>query len=129
MPVASHKLVTLNCFFFVVVSCISATKVMGATFHENFGWKAEDYFTDPQVIALCKAIQANDLTEMDRLITAGANVNAKGKDNMTPLLWAFPDNKLDRFKKLLEHGADPNVAIKSDLNTHEGFGIGDCVTH
>jgi ankyrin repeat protein len=58
-------------------------------------------------------------------------VNAEGKDGMTLLLWAFPDNKLDRFKKLLEHGADPNVITKSDFNTHGGFhrGGGDSVTH
>ncbi len=99
------------------------------TFHQNFNWKAEDYFDDAQVVALCRAIEANDLKEIDRLIAAGANVNAKGKDNMTPLLWAFPDNKLERFTKLLEHGADPNVIIKSDLNTHGGFRAGDSVTH
>ncbi len=48
---------------------------------------------------------------------------------MTPLLWAFPDNKPERFTKLLEHGADPNIVIKSDLNTHGGFHAGDSVTH
>ena len=112
-----------------MTGCSEVSEITGSTWHQKCGWKAEDYFNDPQVIALCKAIEANDLSEMDRLIAAGANVNAKGKDNMTPLMWAFPDNKLDRFKKLLEHGADPNVAIKSDLNTRGGFGVGDCVTH
>jgi hypothetical protein len=54
---------------------------------------------------------------MERLIAAGANAKAVGKDGMTPLLWAFPDRLVDRFKCLLEHGADPNVVIKSDFNT------------
>jgi hypothetical protein len=63
----------------------------GATVHQRCGWKAEDYFTDPKVIALCHAIEANDLAEMERLVKAGADVNAQGKDKMTPLLWAFPD--------------------------------------
>jgi ankyrin repeat protein len=48
---------------------------------------------------------------------------------MTPLLWAFPDNKLERFKRLLEHGADPNVVIESDFNTLGGMRSGDSVTH
>src|SRR5262249_43090774 len=90
---------------------------------------AEEYFDDPQVIALCHAIEANDLAEIDRLIAAGANVNAKGKGNMTPLLWAFPDDKMDRFKRLLEHGANPNVVTESDFNTHGGLSSGDSVTH
>ncbi len=31
------------------------------------------------------------------------------------MFWAYPDNKLARFKKLLEHGADPNVRLTSNL--------------
>lgn len=67
---------------------------------------------------------------MERLINDGADVNAKGKDNMTPLLWAFPDNKPERFKLLLEKGANPNVFVKSTLNTNRppAFVPGDSVT-
>ncbi len=102
---------------------------MRKTYHQRCGWKAEDYFTDPKAIALCKAIEANDLAEMDRLIKSGADVNARGKGNMTPLLWAFPDNHLPRFKWLLEHGADPNVAIESEFNARGFMVPGDAVTH
>ena len=112
-----------------VAGCGEVSQITGSTFHQKFGWKAEDYFTDPKVIALCHAIEANDLAKIDRQIAAGADVNANGKDGMTPLLWAFADNKLERFSKLLEHGADPNVFIQSDLNTHGGFHPGDTVTH
>ncbi len=114
-----------------LAGCSEVSQVMGSTWHQKFGWKAENYFTDPKAIALCHAIEADDLAEMDRLISTGADVNAKGKDGMTLLLWAFPDNKLARLKKLLEHGADPNVITKSDFNTHGGFhpGGGDSVTH
>ena len=105
-------------------------KSPNATWHQKFNWVAEEYFDDPQVIALCQAIEANDLEEMDRLITAGADVNARGKGNMTPLLWALPDNHLPRFKKLLEQGADPNVVVTSDFNTkNSGIRSGDSVTH
>ncbi len=99
------------------------------TTHQRFGWKAEDYFTDPQVIALCHAIEANDLAEMERLVKAGADVNAQGKGKMTPLMWAFPDNQLPRFKLLLEHGANPNVVVESDFNTGHRTFPGDSVTH
>lgn len=100
-----------------------------STWHEKFNWKAEDYFDDPQVIALCRAIEKNDLAEIDRLVAAGADVNAQGKGKMTPLLWAFPDNKLARFKRLLEHGANPNVLVESDFGTRHAIWPGKAVTH
>jgi len=99
------------------------------SFHDQVGWKAEEYFDDPQVVALCKAIEADDLKEMERLIRAGANVNAQGKGKMTPLMWAFPGNKLARFKLLLEHGADPNVITEDDFGTRGTIMKGTSVTH
>ncbi len=83
--------------------------------HNRVGWKAEDYFTDAQVIKLCRAIADNDLAEMRRLIEAGADVQAVGKHGMTPLLWSFPDRMIDRFVLLLKEGADPNVTIHHDF--------------
>ncbi len=77
-------------------------------------WNAGDYFTDQGVIALCKAIEAHNLTEIDRLVKSGVDVNARGRGNMTPLLWAFPVGQ-DVFRKLLELGADPNVEFTARL--------------
>jgi hypothetical protein len=114
----------------LIAGCVKASKVLSnSTWHEKCGWEPEDYFDDPQTIALCKAIEADDLSEIDRLVAGGANVNAQGTAKMTPLLWAFPDNKLARFKKLLEYGADPNVVIDSDFNTRGAMRAGDSVTH
>ncbi|MCA9114971.1 MAG: hypothetical protein KDA79_07780 [Planctomycetaceae bacterium] len=104
-----------------------------ATWHQKQGWKAEEYFEDNKVIALCHAIEKKDLVEMQRLIDAGADVNARGKGNMTPLLWAYPDNQVPRFKLLLENGADPNVLFESDFANKKGWesGLrpGDSITH
>lgn len=85
----------------------------GSRWHARVGWKAEDYFQDDRVIALCRAIEADDLPTMEQLIKDGANVNTVSKDGMTPLLWAFPERKFARFELLLKHGADPNVIIQS----------------
>jgi uncharacterized protein len=85
--------------------------------HTRVGWNAQEYFNDEKVVALCHAIEQDDVPEMGRLIAAGANANAVGKDGMTPLLWAFPEGKLERFECLLKHGADPNVVFQSDFNT------------
>ena len=122
--------------FFVVAwlvsqaGCEEIRKATKKSWHEKFNWKAELYFEDPQVIALCKAIEAEDLKEIDRLVAAGANVNAKGKGKMTPLLWAYPDNKPERFKRLLEHGANPNIIFDSDFNAGKKISFaGRSVTH
>ena len=112
-----------------ITGCGVMNLLPSRTYHQRCGWKAEDYFTDPKVIALCRAIEANDLAEMERLFQAGTDVNARGKGNMTPLLWAFPDNHVPRFKWLLEHGADPNVKIESEFNTRGFMVPGDAVTH
>ncbi|MBL9124322.1 MAG: hypothetical protein JNG90_11870 [Planctomycetaceae bacterium] len=100
-----------------------------ATWHDKFNWRAEDYFDDPRTIELSRAIEANDLVTMDRLIAAGADVNAQGKGKMTPLLWAFPDNRLERFRHLLQHGANPNVLFESDFGTRGALQPGEAVTH
>ncbi len=114
---------------FCVTGCVEALQSDNRTWQTKMGWSAADYFEDPQVVALCNAIEANDVHEIDRLVDAGADVNAKGKGNMTPLLWAFPDNKLKRFTRLLEHGADPNVITDSDFGVPLAFHPGDSVTH
>ena len=60
-----------------------AARVTNAPWHEQHGWKAADFFTDPQVIALCDAIAADDVARMKELIAAGADVNARGKGRTT----------------------------------------------
>lgn len=94
--------------------------------HQRVGWRAEEYFTDPKVIALCKAIEAKDLAKIDELIAAGADVNARGRGNMTPLLWAFPMGKAV-FQRILEHGADPNV--QRTMEMPDGLTAGQSVTY
>ncbi|MGL6195145.1 MAG: ankyrin repeat domain-containing protein [Thermoguttaceae bacterium] len=77
---------------------------------------------------MCKAIEAKDIPKIDKLVAEGADVNAKGRGNMTPLLWAFPENKPEVFKRILEHGGDPNVEVTSDFNTkNQGIRSGDSV--
>lgn len=128
---ASHRCSLIGIILIVSVFTCSVGCAQGTlqSFHNKVGWKAGDFFEDAKVIALCKAIEASDLKEMERLIKDGADVNLKGKGNMTPLLWAFPDNKPERFKLLLEKGADPNVFIESDLNVPRSvFLPGDSVT-
>lgn len=84
------------------------------TAHQRLAWKAEECFANADVVALCKAIEAKDLKEIDRLAKAGVNIKARGRGNMTPLLWAFPMGEAV-FGKMLDLGADPNVQLTDDF--------------
>ena len=117
-----------QCLAAVLILCLAATGCRSSSSHTKWGWVAEEYFEDPQVIALCHAIERNDLPEIDRILAAGVNVAARGKGNMTPLMWAYPDNKPERMLKLLEHGADPNVVFTDDFGV-KGMFRGTSVTH
>ena len=95
---------------------LAAAGCDGPSTHSQLGWVASDFFNDPQTLALCDAILADDLAAMQRAVDAGADINAVGKHGMTPLLWAFPDHKPKRFRWLLERGANPNVCVTKNLS-------------
>lgn len=102
------------------------------SWHAKCDWNAEEYFDDPQIIEFCEAIERDDVAEVDRLIAAGVDVNALGKGNMTPLLWAYPTLKEPTavFRRLLELGADPNIYVSSDFDAPTlRISPGDTVTH
>jgi hypothetical protein len=65
--------------FLALAGCQKLAAVApGSTWHQKFGWETDDYFDDPKVIALCKAIEASDIAEIDQLVAEGTDVNAKG---------------------------------------------------
>jgi ankyrin repeat protein len=96
--------------------------------HKKFRWVASDYFQDPKVIELCQAVERSDIPTMQKILESGADVKAKGKGNMTPLLWAFPENRDQAFQLLLKFGADPNVKVTDEFNTRGGICVTDSVT-
>ncbi|MGD9128771.1 MAG: hypothetical protein PVH19_15450 [Planctomycetia bacterium] len=114
------RLLLLCCFFLLVtafsnVGCGKAVKT----------WpKPEQYFNNPKEIALCHAIEKQDIKAIDKLVAEGVDVNARGDDGMRFLIWAFPAEK--SFKRLLEHGADPNFVCETDFKVCQySFSKGD----
>lgn len=61
-------------------------------------------------LASALAIQRNDIART--LIDHGANVNAKGENDVTPLHTAAARGNLESAKLLLDHGADVNATSK-----------------
>ena len=73
------------------------------------GKKPEFYYKDAKVIELCNAISRNDEAAVDELLKQGVDINAIGKEGMTPLWWAFSLNSKSRFEMVLKKGGNPNI--------------------
>ena len=97
---------------------------------ENFiGFMSlETMFPDPQVRALARAARAGNVRKIDKLVTEGVDVNAKGKNDAPPLYWAMGfkggnawpwSGSVRGFERLLELGADPNVVFGGDTVVHD----------
>ncbi len=79
---------------------------------------------DPQEVldeALVWASKSNRLAVLERLVTAGARVNADPYRG-TPLIWAAVCNRTEAARWLLDHGADINQKATFGGATH-GQGI------
>ena len=66
----------------------------------------DHYWSDAQVIALANAITAADSERIRKLVADGVDVNARGKDDVTPLIWCVGENNKAAFEQLLTAGAD-----------------------
>jgi ankyrin repeat protein len=77
-------------------------------------WESKDYFIDSNDINMCKAIEYEKYSEIERLLASGVDINMRGKGNMTFLFWGLPAGK-EMFDFLLEHGANPNTLFEHDI--------------
>ena len=57
------------------------------------------------------AIKREDLKEIDRLLSAGVDINARGREGYTPLVWARICRSSRSFVHLLEKGADTKPRV------------------
>ena len=79
-----------------------AAVALWAIFTPVSGWAG----ADEDLIAAAKR---GALPEIKRLLDQGAQVNAKDKDEVTPLMLASENGRLDIVQTLLDKGADVNV--------------------
>lgn len=64
---------------------------------------------DPQTQSLALAASKGDIQEIDQLVAEGADVNATGTRGIPVLTWVLGHPNKDGFRRLLEHGANPNL--------------------
>ena len=64
--------------------------------------------SDPE---LFRAVQQSNVSEVARLLDAGANANALNSAGATPLMWAIPN--LAKVRLLVNHGANVNARSRS----------------
>lgn len=69
-------------------------------------YSAEEYFTAESDVAIARAVAADDVDEVRRLLGSGADPDATGKDGVTLLQFAILNERLEPLRALLEAGAD-----------------------
>src|SRR5690606_36957586 len=68
-----------------------------------------EVFSDPQTLALARALMSGDADEMASLVASGADPNASGRDGITLLEWEMLREGYSGFRALLRLGADPSA--------------------
>lgn len=82
------------------------------------GETAQGYFGDTVEAKVARAAAEGRVDEVARLVSAGANVNAVGQKNMTPLVWALTARNTQGMRALLQAGADPNLSVGPEKQFH-----------
>ncbi|MBP6864462.1 MAG: ankyrin repeat domain-containing protein [Candidatus Didemnitutus sp.] len=77
---------------------------------------ASKFYVDLQARRLAEAAASGDAAELERLVSSGVSVNAIGRGQVTPLLWALLHQNKKGFAFLLNHGADANVQLTEDFD-------------
>lgn len=88
---------------------LAITFMMGGCTERKLGeMTLSEAYDDPRVIALIEAACRGEAGEIRRLLAAGVNANAQGKDDMRPLPWVMQCGDRVGLDVLLAAGADPN---------------------
>ncbi len=103
-------------FLYLVTLIFVMSVSLNACAHEVGGKSIYDAFQDTQTRQLAGAACRGDASEIDRLVSVGADINKPGLDDVCVLMWALSCQNVSGVKALLENGADPNYTIGDNYN-------------
>jgi ankyrin repeat protein len=75
---------------------------------------AEYWFSDKKDIEFCHAIELRDTKKMETFLKEGFNINKQGNQGITFIIYSYLKFNKISYKFLLEHGANPNLTMKSE---------------
>ncbi len=85
--------------------------------------KARDYFPAGLQLELAEAAAKGDVTRIDKAVTRGAMINAPGQEQVTPLMWSLVKRNAVGYRRLLEHGANPNFQTRPVSKYDQGRSV------
>lgn len=90
-----------------IALCFSIVSVNATPLSSTVNYEVEAYF---KVNSFCVSIAKGDIETVQKLISRGADVNAKS-NGMTPVMYAAKFNRTDILELLIIHGA--NLKVKT----------------
>ncbi len=101
----------LHIFFITGLFLLTSCGVVAADNLQKL--KAGEFYSTQPQLSLIEAAAKGNTRKIDELLQDGADINARGKDGMSPLLWSMLKKNKTGFRHLLEHGANPNLTVIS----------------
>lgn len=99
------KTLAILSFIFLLSSCSFGTFV-GNRYHTMY-----ELFPDTKTREVIYAALENNEVKLQKLLDSGADINGKGKQDITPIFIAVYENNIKAFELLLKHGASYYVKI------------------
>ncbi|MGR2964077.1 ankyrin repeat domain-containing protein [Vibrio vulnificus] len=75
-----------------------------------------DLFFDAKMVSLLGAIQRKDSAAAKSMLAQGVELNVRGEEGITPLLWLIMQKDLSAVELALQLGADPNFPAMIEIN-------------
>jgi ankyrin repeat protein len=75
--------------------------------------KAHDVFPSRLNARLADATATRNLDEVEKLIVGGADINGRGQEGITILIWTLLKGQKDSCELLLKKGANPDLQMKN----------------
>ncbi len=99
----------------ISITILLAFLISGCDFTEGTNkMKVENIFADKQTVELVK--YADDDDRVKASLKNNTDINARGKDNITPLIFSYLSKDKKAFEVLLKNGANPNLKAKGDIS-------------